>query len=67
MRELVEIDALHAKPPEAALARLLQVLRTAVARYWLRARALEPPLGGDHQAGIRIQGLGDQVLVTSGP
>ena len=44
-----------------------QVLRTAVARPLVWARALEPSLGGDHQAvGIRIQGLGDQVLAHLG-
>src|ERR687897_248603 len=66
--QLVDVDPLQPEPAQAALARLLQVLRAAVARPLPRPGAQETALRGDHQpVGIRVERLGDQVLTHLGP
>ena len=66
--ELVEVDAVHLQAPQAALARLPQVLGAAVGRPLARPRSHETALGGDQQVvGVGAQGLGDDVLADLGP
>ena len=65
--ELVQRDLLEPQAAEAAFARLLQVIGSAVGRPPPGARTLEASLRGDDQVvGIRMQRLGDEVLAHLG-
>src|SRR6202042_2256663 len=58
-----EVDLLQPQPPQAALARLTEVLRAAVGLPVARPGSQEAALGRDDQAvRIRVQGLGDERL-----
>src|SRR3712207_1644938 len=66
--ELIEVDPVDLKAPEAARAALLEPLRPGVRRPPSPAGAAETALRGDDEAvGIRMQRLGDQVLAHLGP
>src|SRR6185436_8845980 len=57
--QLIKINALETQPPQATFAGGSQVFRPSIFDPLVGTRALEPSLGGDHQAGrIGVQGLG---------
>src|SRR5580700_4339375 len=61
--QLVKIDALELKSPQASLTRLAQMLRPTVRHPLRSARSQLPALGRDHEsARIRMQRLGDETL-----
>jgi len=65
--ELVDRDLLEAQASQAAVARFLQVVGSAVGGPSPRTGSLEASLGGDDQiVGIRVQRLGDEVLAHLG-
>jgi hypothetical protein len=66
--ELVQRYLLELEPAQAALAGLPQVLRTPVGFPAVRAGPDQAALGRDDQVvRVRVQRLGDQVSLTSGP
>src|SRR4051794_29958936 len=66
--QLIELDCVQTQPPQRALAGLPEVLGAAIPGPLPWAGAPQPPLGGDHQIlGIRIEGLGDQLLADVRP
>ena len=65
--ELIEVDALQLQAAQTSLTRLAQVLGPAVGVPLVGPGPHEPTLGGDHQVvGVRVEGLGDQVLAHLG-
>jgi hypothetical protein len=66
--ELVERDLVELEPPQAALARLPQVVRMPVDRPLTGPGALQPALGGDHEVvRVRVERLADQLLADVRP
>ena len=65
--ELVEVNALEPETAQAAFALFPQVLGAAVRVPLAGAWAYQPALGGDDEVvGVRVEGLGDEVLADLG-
>src|SRR5213079_1449625 len=66
--KLIDIDSVHPEAPETSFNRFAQVLRTAVVCPLVRARAVPPALGCDHEVlRIRMQRLCNQVFAYVRP
>jgi hypothetical protein len=65
--ELPEVDSVQSEPLETSLQLSAQELGPPVLHPLIRSRPPEPTLGRDHQARVRVQRLGDELLATCGP